>query len=159
MCGHSFFNISGMTMANCLEHCLANCLCLSFQICGNTSECQLCFSNKYLNPHAMRQFEGCTSYNFRNKDKVEVKLQRLVELYIHVSVFNAWICEAYRSEFLYFFGSISELRNIISSRRLTDNMFKGKQVPAICKTKIQHLYIVMHGYEYLQTREYCTLEA
>ena len=76
MYGHSFLNISGMTMANCLEHCLANCLCLSFQICGHTSECQLCTANKYSNPHAMRQFEGCTSYNFRNQE-VKVKLIRL----------------------------------------------------------------------------------
>ena len=76
MYGHSFINISGMTMANCLEHCLANCLCLSFQICGHTSECQLCTANKYSNPHAMRQFEGCTSYNFRNQE-VKVKLIRL----------------------------------------------------------------------------------
>ena len=64
MYGYSFLNISGMTMAKCLEYCLANCLCLSFQICGHTSECQLCTANKYSNPHAMRQFEGCTSYNF-----------------------------------------------------------------------------------------------
>ena len=62
--------------ANCLGHCLASCLCLSFQICGNTSECQLCTANKYSNPHAMRQFEGCTSYNFGNQ-VVKVKLIRL----------------------------------------------------------------------------------
>ena len=76
MYGYSFLNISGMTMAKCLEYCLANCLCLSFQICGHTSECQLCTANKYSNPHAMRQFEGCTSYNFRNQE-VKVKLIRL----------------------------------------------------------------------------------
>ena len=92
MHGYSFFNISGMTMANCLEHCLANCLCLSFQICGHTSECQLCTANKYSNPHAMRQFEGCTSYNFGNQE-VKVKIIRLklahvvTRIYIYIYIY------------------------------------------------------------------------
>ena len=66
--GHSFLNISGITQKTCLERCLANCLCLSFQVCGNTEagSCQLCSSNKYLKPQAMRESKGCTSFNFGN---------------------------------------------------------------------------------------------
>ena len=71
--GHSFINISGITAKeNCLEHCLANCLCLSFQICDDEAECQLCSSNKYLNSQTMRQSQGCTSYNFRDDGEGKV---------------------------------------------------------------------------------------
>ena len=76
--GHSFINISGITaMQNCLEHCLANCFCLSFQICDDVAECQLCSSNKYLNSQTMQQSKGCTSYNFR--DHSEGKVNRKVK--------------------------------------------------------------------------------
>ena len=71
--GHSFINISGITaMENCLEHCLANCFCLSFQICEDEAECQLCSSNKYLNSQTMQQSQGCTSYNFRDHGEGKV---------------------------------------------------------------------------------------
>lgn len=66
--GHSFLNISGITQKECLERCLANCFCLSFQVYGDTNagSCQLCSSNKHLKPQAMREFKGCTSFNFGN---------------------------------------------------------------------------------------------
>ena len=71
--GYSFINISGITaMENCLEHCLANCFCLSFQICEDEAECQLCSSNKYLNSQTMQQSQGCTSYNFRDHGEGKV---------------------------------------------------------------------------------------
>ena len=69
--GHSFLNISRITMQDCLERCLANCLCLSFQLCGNTLvSCQLCSSNKYLKPTEIRESKSCTSFNFENPNKV-----------------------------------------------------------------------------------------
>lgn len=75
--GHSFLNITGITAINCLERCLANCLCLSFQVChGNDASvsCQLCSSNKYIKPHAMRECKGCTSFNFGNLYEVNYKI-------------------------------------------------------------------------------------
>ena len=71
--GHSFLNISGETMKNCLERCLANCLCLSFQVCVNATSlsCQLCSSNKYLKPQAMSERKGCTNFHFGNLDEVK----------------------------------------------------------------------------------------
>ena len=74
--GHSFLNISGLTMPDkCLEHCLKNCLCMSFQICDDTIECQLCLANKYLKPLEMKPSQGCTNYDFGNREETEVKNQ------------------------------------------------------------------------------------
>lgn len=39
------FNITSGNIAECLERCLENCRCQSFQICENT-KCQLCSSHK-----------------------------------------------------------------------------------------------------------------
>ena len=67
--GHSFRNITGITKKNCLERCLADCSCLSFQLChgiGVPVSCQLCSSNKYLKRQAMRECKACTSFNFGN---------------------------------------------------------------------------------------------
>ena len=71
--GQSFLNISGETMKNCLERYLANCLCLSFQVCVNATSlsCQLCSSNKYLKPQAMSERKGCTNFHFGNLDVVK----------------------------------------------------------------------------------------
>ena len=74
--GHSFLNISGLTMPDkCLEHCLKNCLCMSFQICDDTIECQLCSANKYLKPLEMKPSQGCTNYDFGNREETEVNLK------------------------------------------------------------------------------------
>ena len=71
----------------CLEQCLQDCLCMSFQICHMT-ECQLCSSNKYKDPSALQSKKGCTNFVFENKrsevrlcskrvlDKLHVRLKR-----------------------------------------------------------------------------------
>ena len=90
--GHSLVNISGLTMENCLERCLQNCLCLSFQMCADANECQLCSSNKYLNSHAMQKRNGCTSYNFRDRGGEKV-LNLKVCIYIDVYIYSIYIHE------------------------------------------------------------------
>ena len=81
--GHSFSNFSRMTLENCLAHCLKDCLCLSFQICNNNGDpqCQLCSSNKYLNPSSLKQSEGCTNYNFRSQDDKEVSVKMKIKFH------------------------------------------------------------------------------
>ena len=57
----------GEAMQECLGHCLANCLCTSFQIC-NMKECQLCSSDKYSVPaRALRTKQGCNNYVFKKQ--------------------------------------------------------------------------------------------
>lgn len=74
--GHRFFNISNVTMENCLQRCLENCVCLSFQICAGKemTKCHLYSSNKYLKQSAIRKKKGCVIYSFGNPEKREVKL-------------------------------------------------------------------------------------
>ena len=82
--GHSFRNFSRMTLENCLAQCLKHCLCLSFQICNNNNDpqCQLCSSNKYLNPSSLKQCEGCTNYNFGRQDDKEVRVKMKIEFHV-----------------------------------------------------------------------------
>ena len=81
--GHSFSNFSRMTLENCLAHCLKDCLCLCFQICNNNDDpqCQLCSSNKYLNPSSLKQSEGCTNYNFRSQEDKEVRIKMKIRFH------------------------------------------------------------------------------
>ena len=81
--GHSFSNFSRMTLENCLAHCLKDCLCLSFQICNNNGhpQCQLCSSNKYLNPLSLKRSEGCTNYNFGSQDDKEVRVKMKIKFH------------------------------------------------------------------------------
>ena len=70
--GHSFLNFSQKTMMECLLLCLDNCFCLSLQILGQ--QCQLCNSSKYLNPEAVRQYEGGSNFNLGSQEgTLEVK--------------------------------------------------------------------------------------
>ena len=54
-------------IANCLERCLENCRCQSFQICQNT-KCQLCSSHKDENRSLLHEKEGCVyaTYGMRH---------------------------------------------------------------------------------------------
>ena len=52
------FKITSGNIAECLEHCLENCRCQSFQICNNT-KCQLCSSNKEDNGSLLHDNVDC----------------------------------------------------------------------------------------------------
>ena len=45
--GYSLVNISGIPISQCLEHCVQNCLCMSFDMCNN-DKCYLRSSNRKL---------------------------------------------------------------------------------------------------------------
>ena len=77
--GFSFVNMTGTTMNNCLERCLADCLCMSFQMCDN-KECQLCASNRHLNATAMHERKGCVNYDFDSKGITKVFLLLIASL-------------------------------------------------------------------------------
>ena len=66
--GYSFLNLTdtAMNMDRCLAACLEDCRCMSFQIC-NDQICQLCSTNKDLDPSALRKAEGCMNF-FSKKD-------------------------------------------------------------------------------------------
>ena len=46
-------------IADCLQHCLQDCRCQSFQICQNT-KCHLCSSHKEENSSLLHERNGCT---------------------------------------------------------------------------------------------------
>ena len=52
------FHVKSGNIAGCLEHCLENCRCQSFQICQNT-KCQLCSSHKAENSSLLQNKDGC----------------------------------------------------------------------------------------------------
>ena len=57
-CLFATFNIKSGNIAECLERCLENCRCQSFQICEST-KCQLCFSHKEANASLLHDKNGC----------------------------------------------------------------------------------------------------
>ena len=61
-------------IADCLEHCLQDCRCQSFQICQNT-KCQLCSSHKEENSSLFHEKEDCVyaMYGMQNK-KLQVNI-------------------------------------------------------------------------------------
>ena len=61
------FDIQSGNIADCLEHCLENCGCQSFQICGDT-KCQLCSSHTEDNRLLLYKRDGCTyaTYELRH---------------------------------------------------------------------------------------------
>jgi hypothetical protein len=54
-------------IADCLEHCLEDCRCQSFQICGET-KCQLCSSHKEENSSLLHDNDTCVyaTYEMRH---------------------------------------------------------------------------------------------
>ena len=52
------FDIKSGNIAECLEQCLQDCRCQSFQICQNT-KCQLCSSHKEENSSLLHDEDGC----------------------------------------------------------------------------------------------------
>ena len=73
--GFSYRNITASSMQECLQHCLSDCLCQTFQICGNT--CQLCSnltgSNAgQLNSTAIRENIGCNRFEFEHRNNLWV---------------------------------------------------------------------------------------
>ena len=70
--GHTFRKISNTKMTECLQYCLSDCLCLSFQICHN--ECQLCSSSKDLTPMDWKEKQDCMAFEFwKNATENEVR--------------------------------------------------------------------------------------
>ena len=56
-------------IADCLEHCLEDCRCQSFQICGET-KCQLCSRHKEDNSSLLHDNDTCiyAMYEMRNAE-------------------------------------------------------------------------------------------
>ena len=66
-CLFATFNIESGNIADCLEHCLENCRCQSFQICQDT-KCQLCSSHKEDIRSLVYKKDGCVyaTYEMRH---------------------------------------------------------------------------------------------
>ena len=81
--GFSYRNITTSSMQECLQHCLSDCLCQTFQICGNT--CQLCSnltgSNAgQLNSTAIRENIGCNRFEFEHRNNLWVSYLTLISV-------------------------------------------------------------------------------
>ena len=65
------FSIQSGNIAKCLEHCLQDCRCQSFQICQNT-KCQLCSSHKEENSSLLHDNDSCVyaTYELRQSPKI-----------------------------------------------------------------------------------------
>ncbi|XP_028408168.1 delta and Notch-like epidermal growth factor-related receptor isoform X2 [Dendronephthya gigantea] len=57
-------------IAECLEHCLEDCRCQSFQVCQNT-QCQLFSSHKDENSSLLHEEKGCVYVTYQMRDLVQ----------------------------------------------------------------------------------------
>ena len=64
------FTIKDGNIADCLERCLENCKCQSFQICQNT-KCQLCSSHKEENNSLLHDKENCIYVTYELQNLIE----------------------------------------------------------------------------------------
>ena len=64
------FAIKDGNIADCLEHCLEDCRCQSFQICQNT-KCQLCSSHKKKNSSLLHVRDGCVYVTYEMRDIIQ----------------------------------------------------------------------------------------
>ena len=83
------FDIQSGNIADCLEHCLENCHCQSFQICGDTT-CQLCSSHKEDNRLLLYERNGCTYATYELRHLTETFPVKINADYFESSVFFIW---------------------------------------------------------------------
>ena len=88
-------NIESGNIAECLEHCLQDCRCQSFQICQNT-KCQLCSSHKEGNSSLLHDKDGCVyaTYEMRQSTKTFQVIRRIFEIFF--SFFTPCISQRFR---------------------------------------------------------------
>ena len=72
--GYSYRNITSLNHKKCLEFCLADCRCLSFQICAASQDCQLSSSTKLVNRSAFQDSEHCDYMDFQYEDTTKPKV-------------------------------------------------------------------------------------
>lgn len=70
--GYSYHNITSLGPKKCLEFCLADCRCLSFQICAASQDCQLSSSTKLLNRSSFQDSKDCDYIEFHYQDITKV---------------------------------------------------------------------------------------
>ena len=103
-CLFTTFNINNGNMADCLERCLENCRCQSFQICQNT-KCQLCSSHKEENSSLLHGKDGCIYATYEMRHLTET-----------VQVMAPCILKREKINFVIFFPEIllwGQLKNFI----------------------------------------------
>ena len=70
--GHSYRNISLVNPSKCLEHCLKDCLCRSFQTCPDDLHCQLSDSSSKLDSNSLQDSRECDYNDFEYHSVAEV---------------------------------------------------------------------------------------
>ena len=64
------FDVESGNIADCLERCVQNCRCQSFQICQDT-KCELCSSHKAENASLLQNRHGCVYAMYEMKHSKE----------------------------------------------------------------------------------------
>ena len=88
------FNMKSESIAECLEHCLQDCRCQSFQICQNT-KCQLCSSHKEENSSLPHEKKGCVYVPYEVRQSTKIFQVQFVELWRYFIRFIMCICQNY----------------------------------------------------------------
>ena len=73
--GHSYRNISHVDQTKCLEHCLKDCLCRSFQTCLADQHCQLSNSSAEFDSNLLQDFQGRDYNDFKYHGAAEVTIE------------------------------------------------------------------------------------
>ena len=85
------FEVETGNIANCLEHCLEDCRCESFQVCQNT-KCQLCSSHKEGNSSLLRDKDGCLYATYEKEKYLQVLKFHFI---LHENQYNFTIILSY----------------------------------------------------------------
>lgn len=73
--GYNYRTITSLDYKRCLEFCLGDCRCLSFQVCGFFHDCQLSNSSKTLNDRsAVEDSTSCDHFEFNYQDMMKVEV-------------------------------------------------------------------------------------
>lgn len=86
--GYNYRTIKSLGYEGCLESCLGDCRCLTFQVCGFSNDCQLSNSSKTLiNGSAVEDSTSCDhfEFNYQGMMKVEVTSNIRIRTTVYMS--------------------------------------------------------------------------
>ena len=75
--GYNYRNITSLDGKRCLEYCLGDCRCLSFQVCSSSygQDCQLLNSSKILtNDFGVEDRTNCDHFEFNYQDMMNLQV-------------------------------------------------------------------------------------
>ena len=85
--GYIYTTITSLGHKRCLESCVEDCRCLSFQVCGFSNDCKLSNSSKTLNSgSAVEDSTSCDHFEFNYQDMMKPEVIFNIDMkFVHFS--------------------------------------------------------------------------